>query len=286
MAERIKYGRCTNRARCSLAFNQEQVFVPLDGRCPECAFPLKVGSMSRHRFRFLPLLLLVGGLGAAAYYAKIKYLDPLPHASALATTDATGRPATPSEASPGTGNQPQPNMGDSSGGPPPASEREGAVDRPNFALENDANAKARRDVLARIDLMPHLSEAQKSKLSTSVDRARGMGCIFIIPFEAGVKALGPRESGILVNGFKSASIQKLMEDPTLVFVVLGYADTQGDADKNDKASIDRAQSVLNTMRDQAGVQNVMYAVGMGGSSMFDKKVASKNRVVEIWAVFP
>ena len=126
----------------------------------------------------------------------------------------------------------------------------------------------------------------KAKLTTSVDRARGMGCIFIIPFEAGKTVLGPRESDILLSGFKSAAIQKLMEDPTLVFVVLGYADTQGDPKQNEKASIDRAQSVLNTMRDRAGAQNVMYAVGMGGSSLFDKKSAARNRLVEIWAVYP
>ena len=81
----------------------------------------------------------------------------------------------------------------------------GAVDRPNFSLENDANAKARRDVLARIDRMPHLTDAQKAKLTSSVDRARGMGCIFIIPFGVGKKTLDAKETDILVSGFKSAS---------------------------------------------------------------------------------
>ncbi len=97
-----------------------------------------------------------------------------------------------------------------------------------------------------------------------------MGCIFVIPFETGKKALGPREGDILAKGFRSASIQKLMEDPTLVFVVLGYAD-KGDG-QSEKTSIDRAQSVLNTMKDRCNVQNVMYSVGMGASLGVCKQV--------------
>ena len=69
-------------------------------------------------------------------------------------------------------------------------------------------------------------------------------------------------------------------------MVLGYADKQGDPAVNEKASIDRAQNVLGLMRDKCGVQNVMYSVGMGGSTMFDGKSPTKNRIVEIWAVFP
>jgi outer membrane protein OmpA-like peptidoglycan-associated protein len=280
MAQTIQYGRCTNKARCSLALNRENVFVPLDGRCPECGLPLEVDSMARRRLKLIPLVLVLAALGAGGYYAKKKFIDPgHPAAQTSATKGARGDQEPADTPPPGDAGA----QADNSGAPPAAG---GAVDRPKFDLEDDANAKARRDVLARIGLMPHLTEAQKSKLTTSVDRARGMGCIFIIPFEAGKKTLGPKESDILVNGFQSASIQKLMEDPTLVFVILGYADNTGDAQQNDKASIDRAQSVLNTMRDRAGVQNVMYSVGMGGSSLFDKKSAAKNRLVEIWAVYP
>jgi outer membrane protein OmpA-like peptidoglycan-associated protein len=281
MAQTIQYGRCTNKARCSLALNREKVFVPLDGRCPECGLPLEVDSMARRRLKLIPLILVLALLGAGVYYAKKKFIDPGHPAAQTPHTKGARGDQEPADTPP-----PDPNAGaqaDAGDAPPVAG---GAVDRPKFDLEDDANAKARRDVLARIGLMPHLTEAQKSKLTTSVDRARGMGCIFIIPFEAGKKALGPKESDILVNGFQSASIQKLMEDPTLVFVILGYADNTGDAAQNDKASIDRAQSVLNTMRDRAGVQNVMYSVGMGGSSLFDKKSAAKNRLVEIWAVYP
>ncbi len=278
MAETIQYGRCVNRSRCTLAFNRETVFVPLDGNCPECGQPLQANSMASRRLNILPLLLTIGLLGAGGYYAKTRFLDPGP-------INPAGPHATPGG---GVSNQVTPPPRTEPGGTPPADEtpRGGVVDKPNFALEDDANAKARRDVLSRIDQMPHLSDAQKSKLLTAVDRARSMGCIFIIPFEAGKKALGPRETDVLVSGFKSGSIKQLMEDPTLVFVILGYADKQGDPKINEKASIDRAQNVLGIMRERCGVQNVTYGVGMGGSSRFDAKSVAKNRLVEIWAVYP
>ena len=287
MADTIQYGRCTNKARCSLAFNREKIFVPLDGRCPECGQPLEVASMARRRLKLLPLAVVLAALGAGGYYAKTHYLDQAPPArggtGAPVGIDrhAADLPIDPRRAALGAqgGANVFPSATDDM---PPG----GAVDRPNFALENDANARARRDVLARIDLMPHLTDAQKAKLNSSVDRARGMGCVFIIPFGVGRKTLNPKEATILANGFRSASIEKLLEDPTLVFVVLGYADKQGDPGVNEKASIDRAKNVLDLMHDKCGVRNVMYAVGMGGSTMFDGKSPAKNRIVEIWAVFP
>ena len=277
MPATIQYGRCTNKARCSLALNREPVFVPLDGRCPECGQPLEVSGMSRGRLKLIPLLLVVGALGAGGYYAKTRFIDP-----PLKGTGGVRKAVVEPGVTPGLVPTPDP------GGPMPSDMPPGggAVDKPSFALENDANAQARRDVLARIDMMPNLTPAQKSKLTVSVDRARQMGKIFIIPFEAGKKALGARETEILVRGFQSAGIQRLMEDPTLVFVVLGYSDKAGDPDGNLKASVDRAQSVLNVMKERCGVQNVMYAVGMGGSKMFDPRMAARNRLVEVWAVFP
>ncbi len=234
--------------------------------------------------KMLPLIVVLAALAAGGYFVKTRYLD-----KATATTP-TGEKVASTER--GTGDMPTDNkrMSEGNQNMPPGDDAGvpagGAVDRPNFGLENDANAKARKDVLSRIDLMPHLTDAQKTKLTSSVDRARGMGCIFVIPFGTGKKALDGKESDVLVNGFKSAAIQKLLEDPTLVFVVLGYADKQGDATVNEKASIDRAQNVLGIMRDKAQVQNVMYSVGMGGSTMFDGKSGTKNRIVEVWAVYP
>lgn len=223
--------------------------------------------MARLRFNFIPAIIVLALLGAAGYYAKIKFIDP-------------PKPSPDAHVTPGV-DTPVPTGPDN---PVASSGPSGAVDKPNFNLEDQANAKARVDVLARIDSMPHLTEQQKAKLTTSVDRARSMGCIFVVPFEAGKKALGSRETDILAKGFASASIKQLMEDPTLVFVVLGYAD-KGDP-QAEKSSIDRAQSVLGAMKDRCNVQNVMYSVGMGTAALADAKQVTKNRLVEVWAVYP
>ena len=276
MAEKIRYGRCFNKTRCSLAFNRELVLVPMDGACPECGRPLKADNVASRSLRLLGLFVVVGALGAGGYYAKKEFLDP-----AGANVGVRG-------GGPGTGGTVA--AGGTQGGGasvevPTPTPKTGLVDDPDFEA-NAANIKARKDVLARIQKMPHLTDEQKAKLNDSVGRARNMGCIFIIPFPAGQRAIGERESSILANGFQSAAIQQLMKDPTVVFVVLGYADKAGDPQANEKVSTDRAQSVLTVMHDRCGVQNVIYPVGMGGSDMFDGKSAAKNRVVEIWAAFP
>jgi outer membrane protein OmpA-like peptidoglycan-associated protein len=85
----------------------------------------------------------------------------------------------------------------------------------------------------------------------------------------------------------SAQLQPLTQDPTCVFVILGFADMKGDEKTNIKVSLQRANSVLDTLRDRCGIMNVLHAVGMGGSTLFgNEKDAERNRVVEIWAVLP
>jgi outer membrane protein OmpA-like peptidoglycan-associated protein len=69
-------------------------------------------------------------------------------------------------------------------------------------------------------------------------------------------------------------------------VILGYADRQGDDQKNLQISNGRAQSVMEALRDQLGVQNVMHLVPMGGTDILDPRELAKNRVVEVWAVLP
>ena len=235
--------------------------------------------------RLLLLLVALGALGAGGYYAKKNYLDP------AQTTDAKTSAGGTRETGTGMGGVPTPGTSSTQAGgsiamaPATPAPKAGLVDEPNFEVDA-ANIQARKDVLKRVEKMPHLTDEQKAKLTSSVGRARNMGCIFIIPFQSGQREIGQRETDLLVSGFKSPAIQQLMKDPTVVFVVLGYADKQGDPATNEKVSNDRTQSVLTAMRERCGVQNVSYGVGMGGSDMFDGKSAAKNRLVEIWAAFP
>ena len=71
-------------------------------------------------------------------------------------------------------------------------------------------------------------------------------------------------------------LKKFLDDPTLVLVILGYADKQGDDQKNLEISNGRAQAVMDVLRDQLGIQNVMHSVPMGGTDLLDPRQLAKN----------
>jgi outer membrane protein OmpA-like peptidoglycan-associated protein len=173
----------------------------------------------------------------------------------------------------------------------PASESQlsGGVEAPaqvNMDAADAENQLIKTEVLARIDVMPRLTPEEKDKLYVQVERARGMGKIVTIPFATGKVTVGAPEVAALSEKFKLPQIQKFVEDPTVVFVVLGFADKKGDAQKNLTISLQRADSIVKTLKEQGAIMNVIHAVGMGSSDMFDAKNLDKNRVVEVWAVLP
>ena len=156
----------------------------------------------------------------------------------------------------------------------------------NLDVRDPGNAQVRDEVLKRIDLMPGVSAATKDKLYASVDHARSMGRVLTIPFVKGETAIRASEIKRLKQQLDSPQIQPMANDPTVVFVVLGYADPKGTGKVNADISLNRARGVLDALRDKCGLQNVIYAVAMGGSTLFSTQQAEKNRVVEVWAVLP
>ena len=142
------------------------------------------------------------------------------------------------------------------------------------------------EVLTRIDLMPNISQANKDKLYTSVERARSMGKVLTIPFTSGGSAISTADTEILKSALEAPEVKKMRDDPTLVFVILGYADSKGDDKKNIAISQARADSVYAVMKTKCGIQNVMHAVAMGSSKLLDSQSLEKNRIVEVWAVMP
>ncbi|MES2572284.1 MAG: hypothetical protein V4710_19795, partial [Verrucomicrobiota bacterium] len=142
------------------------------------------------------------------------------------------------------------------------------------------------EVLTRIDLMPNISRSSKDKLYASVERARSMGKVLTIPFRPGKVVLAQEDIDALKAELSTPSLLKLRDDPTAVFVLLGYADPKGDKQKNIGVSQARADAVLAAMKDKCGVTNVMHSVAMGSSVILDAQNLEKNRIVEIWAVLP
>ena len=169
---------------------------------------------------------------------------------------------------------------------PPADAKVEAPAEVNMDAANVENQLVKAEVLSRIDLMPKLSPEEKDKLYVQVERARGMGRIITIPFSSGKTAIAPAEIAALQQAVKLPQLQQYADDPTVVFVVLGFADRKGDPQANLRISLERADSVVSTLKDRCGIMNLCHSVGMGSSEMFDARNLDKNRVVEVWAVLP
>lgn len=218
--------------------------------------------------------------------------EPLPTTPAPATPEpATPAPATPKVAVQLPAATPMVKELAPATPPPPSTPVPDAASTSTATMtplvENkEENAEVKKQVLARIDSMPNLSPTNRSKLYTAVDRARGMYKMAIISFDSGRISPTPAAVAQLVEGLHTPDVQRLLNDPTAVIIVLGYADARGDDKKNLQISTERAESLTKALRDQGKILNVMHAVGMGGSEMFGKGQRDKNRVVEIWAVLP
>jgi outer membrane protein OmpA-like peptidoglycan-associated protein len=134
--------------------------------------------------------------------------------------------------------------------------------------------------------MPNVSSQNKDRLYSAVDRARGMGRLFSVSFETSLTKVTPEAIAAMKSQLDHPQLKKFLDDPTLVLVILGYADKQGLDQKNLDISNGRAQAVMDALRDQVGVQNVMHVVPMGGTDLLDPRQLAKNRIVEVWAVLP
>ncbi len=152
--------------------------------------------------------------------------------------------------------------------------------------ETAESRAVRAEVLARIDQMPSLEADDKDRFYVQVDRARGMGKVMTIPFASGETKIGKQSADDLGAKLKVAAVQELIDNPTVVFVVLGFADTKGDPAQNLEISLERAESALEVLRDRYELLNVMHAVGMGSTELLGSGDLDKNRAVEIWAVVP
>lgn len=310
----MKKGKCINRAGCMLAYRGEVVMAPeADFVCRECRKPLEPVSEEKPRLLIkvaiallcvcLAAILLLGG-GLIVSIKRLERSDP--------STTEKEKPA--SAETPGASAQSSPGLVAPESGTPATSatipgasapviaapslpaEAVSAADTqgagvmrdpaPNLDPANQSNQTTKAEVLKRIDLMPTISSENKDKLYVSVERARQMGRIVSIPFHSGKTTLGNADAEKLKKEILAPELQKLLQDPTAVFVVLGFADTKGDEKANLRVSQDRADNTLRVLKEKCGVANVMHAVAMGGSTLFDEKGLEKNRTSEVWVVLP
>lgn len=144
----------------------------------------------------------------------------------------------------------------------------------------------RQEVLKRIDLMPNVTAENKERLYGYVEHAQNLQRLLTVSFETGRTRVSEKETTRVIKESKAAPFVKMARDPATIFVVLGYADQHGDEKKNLQLSTARATSVMDLLRKQCGVQNVIQTVPMGSPLLFDPKNPSENRVAEIWTLVP
>jgi outer membrane protein OmpA-like peptidoglycan-associated protein len=154
------------------------------------------------------------------------------------------------------------------------------------APEQVEQGRVRQEVLKRIDLMRGLSDADKDKLYVQVERARGFTKVGTVPFAQGGTTPGAAQIEGLVKSLNEAGPRTLLADPTVILIMVGYADKQGEETKNVEVSRTRAENVVKLFRAKTDLPNVMHAVGMGGQDLFDQSNLEKNRLVEVWAAQP
>jgi outer membrane protein OmpA-like peptidoglycan-associated protein len=271
-----RLGKCHNYSGCLLAYRGEQTNVP-DGQpfvCAECGKPLtEVKASPVKLIAMFVTAVLVAALAVGGFTVWSKFKKG-PHASPALN------PATPTAAVDSPATTPVPNPDKKGDAEPPVE----VVMPAKIVLQVDEGLK--REVLKRIDLMPNVSKANKDKLYNAVERARKMGIVLTVPFDKGKTTVAAKDVAGLKAALDKPETMDLRNDPTAVFVVLGYADPKGDPKANLGYSQSRADSVVNAMKRDGGVQNVVHAVAMGGSSLLDDKNLEKNRIAEVWVVLP
>lgn len=160
------------------------------------------------------------------------------------------------------------------------------VNSPAASSDAKEEEDTRREVLTRVDLMRNLSDKEKDQLYAQIERARGFTKVALVPFQSGRTAPGAAQIDDLIKRIQDAGVQKLLSDPTVVLMFVGYADTQGNEASNLEISRTRAESVQKMIEARLKLTNLMHSIGMGGQELFDKTNKEKNRVVEVWAVQP
>jgi len=144
----------------------------------------------------------------------------------------------------------------------------------------------RKEVLRRIDMLRELTPKEKDFLYSQVTRARGFAKLAIVPYGSGQLWPDSFQTKYLLENLSKPQIAKIFDDPTVVLVLVGFSDVKGSDERNLEISRSRSENLVKLLHRRTKIVNLMRAVGMGGSDIFDKMNLEKNRVVEMWIVRP
>jgi outer membrane protein OmpA-like peptidoglycan-associated protein len=231
----------------------------------------------------LGVFFVLTALGISAYIV-FKALGEKPTQRASSTAVVTPVPS--AAATPPSVSEASPAMVGVDGGGRSASTADEIMTPPPVVANAGEEDEMRHEVLNRIDLMPGLSQKDKDQLYAQVERARAFSKLAIVPFATGKTSPGVSQIEELTKRLQQPDLKTLVSDPTVVLVMVGYADKQGDQAKNMEISRTRAEGVVKNLKEKLNLMNMMHAVGLGGQDVFDKANLEKNRIVEVWAIQP
>lgn len=283
-------GKCTNYSGCTLAYRNEKiVVVTKDFHCPECGSQLEaIGPKEKPSYLWI-VFTCVGAVLLLAIGAVIWTLLSPPQRHAKGTLELPPTPAPTVAPTPTPVPTPAPTptpISTPAPTPAPTATPAPSVGALNLDLTGQDFAQVKQGILKRIEMQPTHTQTEKDRVYQLVERAKGMGRIVVISFATANINLPPQDIASVQNQISQPRVRKVLEDPTVLLVVLGYADKQGSDQKNIDLSLGRAQTVTQILKDKCGVLNIMYPIPMGGTEMFDQRQFAKNRIVEVWAVAP
>jgi outer membrane protein OmpA-like peptidoglycan-associated protein len=285
MAKRI--GKCTNYSGCKLAYRNEQInVVTKEFRCPECGSPLepvggkKESSLATFLIAGVAVVLLLA-IGAIVWTLMQAPSGRVLIVSATPTPAPTPTPTPSPTATPTPSPIETPTPTATAASPSPT----GSGTPINLDLTGEGLEEVKRAIAQRIEIQPSLTQVQKDTIYNAVESARAMGRIAVVSFPTAASV--PSESvASIVAQLSTPEARKLLQEPRIILAVLGYADRQGDDQKNFALSKERADAVVEILRDKCGVVNTIYAIPMGGTDLFDPHGLARNRTVEVWAGLP
>jgi hypothetical protein len=225
----------------------------------------------------MAVFFVIGGLGISAFIVWKSISNQAPARVVKESAVEKVRPVSSSGSAAGE-------IGVEHPSPSPMSDDPGAA--PPVVNDRAEEDRMRQEVLKRIDLMRALTDGEKDKLYVQVERGRNFTKIAILPFSQNRSVVGAAQVDTFIKSLNRPDLRKLLADPTVALIVVGYADKNGDETKNLDISRSRAESVVKALREKTELVNLMHAVGMGGQELFDRSNLEKNRVVEVWAVQP
>ena len=284
-------GKCTNYASCKLAYRNEKIVVHTkEFRCPECGGPLESIKSNRRSYGFPAILIsimilviiIVGEMVWTNWYSieQVRKPAPVPMPIPAPTPVPTPVPTPAPTPVPTPAPTPVPTPAPT---PVPT-----PVPVSSDHLDSSAAdlARLKAEVAKRIDLMPEISEARKAMLFDNLRMAKGIKLLSTVLFKTAKQAISTEEEASIKAALSDAVVSPLLGDPSVVFVVLGYASKTGASQINMKLSQERANSTMNYLQLGCQVKNAVYSLPMGASTLFGKNNLTDNQAAEIWIVLP